>query len=79
MNRCDTDVRVEGVFVEENRTARKTGYEKSLSKHIMFDIIRCFLQGKSLPFPHNLFLKSVFFSTSGPRVPVVDVEPLLQK
>ena len=77
MNRCDTDVRVEGVFVEE--TARKTGYEKSLSKNIMVDILRSLLQSNNMPLHRKLFLASVFFSTSGPRVPVVDAEPLLQK
>ena len=30
VDRCDTDVRVEGVFVEENRTARKVGHVKSI-------------------------------------------------
>ena len=75
----DTDVRVEGVLVEENRAARIVGHMKPFMKDFVFDIIRCFLQGKKMPFPRNLFLKCVFLSTSGPRVPVVDAEPPLHR
>ena len=43
VDRFDTDVRVEGVLVEENRTDRNVGHVKSFLKNIMFDIIRCLL------------------------------------
>ena len=56
VDRFDTDVKVEGVLVEENRAARKKDHMKSFLKNIVFDIIRCFLQGNNMPFPHNLFL-----------------------
>ena len=62
----DADIRIEGVLVEENRTARKVGHVKSFLKNIVFDIIRCFLQGDKMTFLHNLFLKCVFFPRRGP-------------
>ena len=40
----DADVGVEGVLVEENRTARKVGHVKSFLKNIVFDILRSLLQ-----------------------------------
>ena len=80
VDRLDTDVKVEGVLVEENRTAHKVGHAKSFMKDFVFDILRCFLQGKNnLPFLRNLFLDCVFLSTSGPRVPIVDTESLLHR
>ena len=79
VDRFDTDVRVEGVLVEENRTARKMGHVKSFLKNIMFDIIRCLLQSNDMPLSRNLFLNSVFLSTPRPSVPVVDAEPLLHR
>ena len=79
LDRFDTDVRAESVLVEENRAARKVGHVKVFLKNIVFDIIRCFLQGNNMPFPRNLFLKCVFPPTSRPRVPVVNAEPLLHR
>ena len=79
VDRFNTDIRVEGVLVEENCAARIVGHVKSLMKNIVFNIIRCFLQGNNMPFSGNLLLKSVFLSTSGPRIPVLDAVPLLHR
>ena len=79
VDRFDTDVRVEGVLVEENRAARIVGHVKSFLKNIVINIVRCLLQGNNMRFPSNLFLKSVFLSTLGPRIPVVDAEPPLRR
>ena len=43
VDRFDADVRVEGVLVEENRTARKVGHMKAFMKDFVFDIVRSFL------------------------------------
>ena len=37
------DVRIKGVLVEENRTARKVGHMKPFTKDFVFDILRSFL------------------------------------
>ena len=39
VDRFDADVRVEGVLVEENRTARKVGHMKAFMKDFVFDIV----------------------------------------
>ena len=70
---------VEGVLVEENRTARKVGHMEALMKDIVFDIVRRFFQGSEVPLSCNLFLDSTFPTSSGPRVPVVNTEPLLHR
>ena len=79
VDRFDTDARVESVLIEENRAARIVGHVKSFLKNIVINIVRCFLQGNNMPFHRNLFLKCVFLSTSGPRVPVVGAEPFLHR
>ena len=79
VDRFGTDVRVESVLIEENRAARIVGHVKSFLKNIVINIVRCFLRGNILSFHRNLFLKCVFPSTSGRRVPVVDAEPLLHR
>ena len=79
IDRFDADVRVEGVLVEENRTAREMGHMKAFMKDFVFDIVRSFLQGNEVPLSCNLFLKSIFLTSSGPRVPVVNTEPLLHR
>ena len=43
VDRFDADVRIKGVLVEENRTARKVGHVKSFVKDFVFDIVRSFL------------------------------------
>ena len=45
----DTDVRKEGVLVEENRTNRKMSHVKSFLKNIVFDTIRCLLKSNNMP------------------------------
>ena len=67
------------VLVEENRAARIVGHVKSFLKNTVINMVRRFLQGNNMPFSRNLFLECVFLSTSGPRVPVVDAEPLLHR
>ena len=74
VDRFDVGVRVEGVLVEDI-----VGHVKSFLKNIVIDKVRCFLQGINMPYPRNLFLQCVFPPTSGPRVPVVDAEPPLQR
>ena len=51
VDRFDTDVRVEGVLVEENRAARIVGHVKSFLQNIVINTVRCFLQGNNMPFP----------------------------
>ena len=79
VNRFDANVRVEGVLVEENRTTCEVRLMTTFMKDSVVDVVRSFLQGNNMPFHRNLFLKCVFLSTSGSRVPVVDAEPLLHR
>ena len=79
VDRFNTDVRVESVLVEENRTASEVGHTKPFMMDFVFNIIRCFLQGNKKPFHRNLILDSIFRSTSGPRIPVVNAEPPLRR
>ena len=79
VDRFNTDVRVESVLVEENRATRKVGHMKPFMKNFVFDILRSLLQRNDMPVSLNLFLDSIFLSTSGPRVPVVNAEPLLHR
>ena len=73
----DIDVGVEGVLVVENRTSCIMGHVEPTSKNVMIDILGCLLQGNDMPPSCNLFFEGIFFSTSGPRGPVVDAESLL--
>ena len=43
VDRFDADVRIEGVLVVENRTARKVSHMKSFMKDFVLDILRSFL------------------------------------
>ena len=43
VDRFDADVRVEGVLVEENRTAREVGRMKTFMKDFVFNKVRNFL------------------------------------
>ena len=79
VDRFYADVRVEGVLVEENRSARKVGHVQSFMQDFVFDILRSFLQSNDKPLSCNRFLDSIFLSSSGPRVPVVNAESLLHK
>ena len=75
----DIDVGIKGVLVEQNRASCVVGHVEPTCKNVMIDIIRSLLHGNDMPFHRNLFFEGVFFSASGPRVPVVDAEPLLHK
>ena len=70
----DIDVGVEGVLVEENCTTCVMGHVEAIRKKIVVNAVRRLLQGKDTPPSCNLFLKGIFFSTSGSSVPVVDAE-----
>ena len=39
VDRFDADVRMEGVLVEEHRTARKVGHVKSFMQDFVFNIL----------------------------------------
>ena len=73
----DIDVGVEVVLVEENRAACTMGHVEPTCKNVMIDTFGRFLQSNDMPHPCNLFFEGIFFSASGPRVPVVDAESLL--
>ena len=75
----DIDVGVEGVVVEDNRATCVMGNVEPTCKNVMIDIFGCLLQGNDLPPACNLLLEGIFFLAPGPRVPVVDAEPLLHK
>ena len=66
-DRFDTDDRVEGVLLDENRTGRKVDHMKAFMKVFVFDIVRCFLQGNDMPLSCNLFLDGIFITSSGPK------------
>ena len=65
VDQFDTDVRVEGVLVEENRAARIVGHVKSFLKNIVFNIITCFLQANNNHFPAICFSKASSFPRRG--------------
>ena len=75
----DIDVGVEGVLIEENRAACIMGHVEPTCKNVMIAILGCLLQGNDMPPACNLLFEGIFFSASGPRVPVVDADPLLHK
>ena len=79
VDRFDADVRVEGVLVEENRAARMVGHVKSLLKNIVNNIVRCFLQGKNMPFSPQFVSQMRLSFHVGGQIPVVDAEPLLHR
>ena len=79
VDRFDIDVWIEGVLIEENRSACIMGHVEPTCKHVMIDIFRCLLQGNDMPPPCNLFFEGVFFSVWGPRIPVVDAESFLHR
>ena len=65
------DVGVEGVLVEENRTACIMGLVEATCKNVVINIV-----GNDMPPSCNLFFEGIFLHKS--RVPVVDAESLLQ-
>ena len=75
----DVDVGVECVLVEENRATCVMGHVEPTSKNVMVDILRCYLQGNDVPPACSLLFEGIFFSTSGPWVPVVRCQPLLHR
>ena len=75
----DIDIGVVGVLVEENRATCVMGHVEPTYKNVMIDILRCLLQGNDMPPACNLLFEGIFFSASGPRVPVVEAEPLLHR
>ena len=79
VDRFDTDAKVEGVLLEENRAACIVGHMEPTCKNVMIDILGRLLQGNDMPPACNLLFEGIFFSASVPGVPVVDAEPLLHK
>ena len=79
VDRFDTDVRVESIFVEENRAARKVGHVKSFLKNIVINIVRCFLQGNNMSFPCNFVSKASSFPRRGPGFQLKMLSPFLQR
>ena len=75
----DIDVGKEGVLIEENRTSCVVGHVEPTWKNVMIDILGCLLQGNYVSPACNLLLEGIFFSASGPWIPVVDTQPLLHK
>ena len=71
VNRLDFDIRVESVFVVENRASSVVGHVESIREKLMVNIINSFLQCDDVPLPCDLLLKSTFFSTSRSWIPVV--------
>ena len=70
---------VEGVLVEEIRTACVMGHVEAIREKLVVNVDRRFLQRDDMPPACNLFFEGIFFSTSGPRIPVVDAETLLHR
>ena len=77
VDRFDINIWIDGVLIEENRTACIMGHVEPTCKNVMINIFGRFLQGNDMPPPCNLFFEGIFFCTSGSRVPVVDAESLL--
>ena len=72
----DIDVGLEGVLIEANRAACIMGHVEQTCKNVMINIFGRLLQGNDMPPSSSLLFEGIFFSTSGPRVPVVDAESL---
>ena len=70
----DIDVGVEGVLFEEDCTNCVVGHMEVIREKLVVNVVRRLLQGNEMPLSCNLFLKGIFFSPSGSRVPVVDAE-----
>ena len=77
VDRFDINVWIEGVLIEENRTACMMGQVEPTCKNVMINMFGRLLQGSDMPPPCILFFEGVFFSASGPTVPVVDAESFL--
>ena len=68
-----------GVLVEENCTTCVMGHVVPTCEKVVVNVVGRLLQGNDVSHSCNLFLEGIFFFTSGPRVPVVDGEPLLHR
>ncbi len=79
VNCLDFDIRVEGVFVEENSVSSVVGHVEPIRDKFMVNIINCFLQCDDVPLACGLLLKSIFFSTSRSWIPVVAAESFLHR
>ena len=65
VNGFDVDIGVEGVFVEENRTACRMGHVEPIRENVMIYIFGRLLQGNDMPPPCNLLFEGIFFSPMG--------------
>ena len=79
VDRFDADVRIKVSLLKRTAPPAKWSHVKSFMKDFVFDIVRSFLSGNEVPLSCNLFLDSTFPISSGPRVPVVNAEPLLHR
>ena len=79
VNGLDVNIGAEGVLVVENRASSVMGHVEAICENVMFDILRCFLQRDDMPFAYDLFLRSIFLSTSRFWIPLADAETLLHK
>ena len=79
LNGLDVNIDVAAVLVVENRTSAVMGYVEPICKKVMIDILSCFLQRDDMPLACDLLVEGIFFSATGPWVPVVDAEPLLHR
>ena len=53
------------------------GHVEAIREKLVVNVVGRLLQGNDMLPSCNLFLKGIFFSPSGSRVPVVDAESLL--
>ena len=73
----DIDVVVERVLIEENRATCSMGHVEAIRvKFLVNKFGRSFLSNE-MPPPCNLSFEGIFFSASGPRVPIVDAGSFL--
>ena len=70
----DINVGVKGVLVEENRAICVMGHVKAIREKLVVNMFGRLLQSNDMPLSCNLFLEGIYFSPTGPRVPVVDAE-----
>ena len=70
----DIDVGVEGVLYEENPATSVMGRVEATREKLVINVNGRLLQGNDMPPSCNLLFEGIFFSPTGSRVPVVDVE-----
>ena len=69
VNGRDLDVRTEGIPVEQDRTTSIVCHVEAIRQELVFEVLKCFLQGDDVPLLRNLFFDRSIFSTSRSWVP----------